>query len=252
MKRIILLPILLLIFPVAFSQTGSSDNQLIQQFIENIRNDRIRSLAKMVEYPIKRPNPLPDIEDETDFILYYPLLFDEEFKRKIIEDGMTDPFQRNGQIGLLSGGIWLNEEGKIITINYNPDAETALKKQLEEEVYQIMHKSVEPAMANALVCECEGFLIRIDEMEVKEESQYRYVSWGEDKTIAQKPDLILENGDMEFYGTMGGYGYTFRNGKWTYKVETVRLAESEDQEGTFLVVSEGENEVSRKKCTLTK
>ena len=64
----------------------------------------------------------------------------------------------------------------------------------------------------------------------------RYVSWtGGHKTL-DKPDLILYNGVEEALGTMGGWQWTFRNGKWSYVLNDYEMGSETDPLGFTLEV----------------
>ena len=102
---------------------------------------------------------------------------------------------------------------------------------------------------NELVCETDRFTIRIDEMA---DSSLRYVSWSKSKTFKDKPDLVINNGSYQFQGTRGGMIYTFINNDWTYELDRVTMAESDDQYGLFLTIYQNGQQKSKYKCRETK
>ncbi len=219
-----------------FAQDNSKKTEAVETLIEHVRNNRIYALADMVEYPIRRPNPIPDLETKEDFILYYPVIFDDVFKKLLTTSDFNEDntFSRHGNLGILNGQIWLNGEGKIITINYNSDQEKQLLEQLHQEKEAKLHPSVSDWNKNIWVLKNEKFTIRIDLMD---DGNYRYVSWNRPKSTSEEPDLILFHGKHTFYGTQGGSGYEFRNHAWTYLVEHIRMAEREEDMGYFIVLS---------------
>jgi len=87
-----------------------------------IKNDKANELAAMVEYPLKRKNPLPDIANAKQFIANYSMLFDDAFKQKLKLYNDSDIFQHNDSYGLVGGAfngdMWVNESGKITGITY--------------------------------------------------------------------------------------------------------------------------------------
>ena len=68
------------------------------------------------------------------------------------------------------------------------------------------------------ICETENFLIRIDKLN---NGKYRYVSWNKNsKTMADKPDLIIENGSKyeDEIGDFNYSGYIFKTKAYEYEI----------------------------------
>ena len=59
------------------------------------------------------------------------------------------------------------------------------------------------------------YLIRIDELS---DYNYRYAAWKVNENETSKPDLVLNNGQIQYEGSGGNYVITFVNGIYTYKV----------------------------------
>jgi len=205
----------------------------IDSLVTFIQNNQIAQLAQRVRYPLKRPNPVPDIQNAAEFIRYYPTLMDSNFRSSLIKQTYTpeNTIERHGNIGLLNGKIWLDEEGWIISFNHHSPQELALQMKLHEAIKAKIHSSVSTWKENILVCQNKKFLIRIDRLE---NNELRYCSWSKNKTISDPPDLILFQGKEEFQGTMGGVNYVFSNGDWTYSLDQVQMAESIENLGLFL------------------
>jgi hypothetical protein len=220
-----------------FSQTEKGipeeRQEQLETIIDLVRNDQIIELSKKILYPIKRQNPLPDIETREEFILYYPILFDSIFKAKLTNTKFdsTNTINHYTGFGLFRGDIWLYDNGDIMTINYQSSKELELLNKLHTEIEEKIHKSVSNWKKNILVCETDKFLIRVD---LLENNDLRYISWNKPKKITDKPDLILLKGVQEFQGTMGGVTYTFQNQDWTYQIDRVEMAETDDKLGLYL------------------
>lgn len=238
MKHLITNFILILIFiQQIFAQhvdtIPSYRKKQINKIVELIKNDNILQLSDLIQYPLKRSNPIPDINNKDAFILYYNVLFDSDFKKKLVTSDYTtnNTIDRYDGFGLFNGDVWINENGLIITINYNSKQELALIKILEDETKRIINPSLNQWKKNVIVCKSDKFLIRVDLMD---DNSLRYVSWNNSKKISDNPDLALYKGIQEFQGTMGGVTYTFKNGDWTYTIDDVRMCESADKCGLFL------------------
>jgi len=199
-----------------------------------IQENKVVELSKMIAYPLKRPNPLPDITTAEKFVAYYPTLIDDVFKRQIKLYNDSDIFEHHGYYGLVggpfSGEIWLDENGKIISINYSSPAEIALSKQLTKSIQAHIYPSVNTWVQNIVVCKSQSLLIRVDSTK----NGIRYVCWTKGHSSSEKPDLVLDHGIEEAQGTEGGWTWTFVNGDWTYVVDDVETCESDKGCGFFL------------------
>ena len=216
------------------SQAIKNQYRLIIRLIER---DSVQELSKYISYPLHRTNPLPDIQTPEQFVAYYHTLVDEAFKKKLKNYRDSEIFQHNGQYGLVgsifNGEIWLDYNGKkIVAFNYSSPAEDALADKLKAEAQSKIHPSVSKWKSNIMVCKSAGIILRLDDTD----QGLRYVSWTGGHKISDKPDLILYNGIEEAQGTMGGWKYTFTNGKWAYVIDRVDLCKNADQCGIFLEV----------------
>ncbi len=244
--------IILLLFTGSCIRAQDSGNYAIvadslNKIVRLIKSNDIITLAGMVDYPLKMPNPLPDLKNRKEFIARYPVLFDSALKMKLIETQFdsTNIFEHHFDYGIFGGDIWLNEEGKIITINYISAQKKELIDRKTKEIKKQMHKSVGPWKRNVLVWESAKFTIRIDEME---NNDLRYISWSKPKTIADAPDLVIFGGELDTHGTMGGIFFTFKSKEWTYIADEVDMAESVEQEGLFLRVKQGNKPKGSYRC----
>jgi hypothetical protein len=93
----------------------------------------------------------------------------------------------------------------------------------------VLHSSIENYKRKERIFETERFRIKIDQMN---NGKYRYASWSKDKIMADKPDLIIENGIKECWSEEGkcdcnstydsgdsavlGRKYTFKSGEYKY------------------------------------
>jgi hypothetical protein len=204
------------------------------QIINLIRSDNVVELSKLVAYPLRRPNPIPDIENAQQFIAYYPMLFDSAFKSKLQTYDDSDVFEHNVAYGLVGGqfhgDIWVSEDYKISGIYTDTEAEKKLIEKLTAEIKSQIYPSINSWEENQIVAMSKNLLIRIDWTG----NELRYASWSKGRNISEKPDIVMHKGKEEFYGTMGGRGWTFKNGDWTYVVEDINMCETEEKCGLFL------------------
>jgi hypothetical protein len=223
-----------------------------RQIIKLIESDNATELSKLISYPLKRENPLPDIENPTDFISHYKLLFDSSFKNLLKQYNDSDIFNHEDSYGLVggnfSGEIWINEDGKISAINYSSKEEKTAKQILIDKIKNEMYPAVSSWNENVLVARSEKLLIRVD----RTDKGLRYACWSNKRTIKDSPDIVLYEGVEDAHGTMGGWTLTFKNGDWTYLVDDVELCEEEKNCGLFLELSFKDKLKSRTKLAETK
>ena len=183
---------------------------------------------------MKRSNPLPNIKNSTDFISYYPVLFDESFKKLLKKYDGNDIFEHNGEYGLVgddfTGEIWIDEGGKILGITYSSKKEQEIRQILTEKIKNEKYPTVNNFDHNVIVARSEKLLIRID----RTEKGLRYVCWSKGQAMKDLPDIILYNGIESKQGTMGGWSWTFKNGDWTYVVDDVEICDEPNNCGFFL------------------
>ena len=78
------------------------------------------------------------------------------------------------------------------------------------------------------------FKVWVDQME---DGSFRYASWSKSKTIDEKPDLILKNGEVTYEGSGGNHWYTFTNVDTKYICDINKLGKTNDD--AFLIVKQG-------------
>ncbi len=234
--------ILLSFITVLFLNTAcqaSVDTSIIKHFkhiIQLIESDNSRELSKLIAYPLKRKNPLPDIKNAPIFISHYKSLFDSSFKSLLKQYNDSDVFEHNGSYGLVggnfSGEIWIDEDGKILGLSTSK-TEQKEKEILIPKVKKEMNSSINVWNENVVVGKSEKLLIRVD----RTDKGMRYVCWSNGKTIKDTPNIILYNGIEEAQGTMGGWIWSFKNGDWTYLVHDAEMCEVIKDCGLFLELS---------------
>ncbi|MCP9768466.1 hypothetical protein EGI22_11125 [Lacihabitans sp. LS3-19] len=245
----ILLVLILLSFNFSFAQSPKEGLAFAKNMLSLIKQNKAAELATMVYFPLERPNPIPDIQDEQAFVAYFPTLFDEKFRKMIPATIKPENIlAKNGIYGLVggpfAGEIWFDEEG-IMSINYNSVAEMTLEKTLDAKVKALIHPSVNQWESNIFVGKSKNLLVRIDLMK---DDTYRYASWSKGKPISEKPDLVILGGEMDIQGTMGGPSWLFKNKNWEYFV--MEDYECEECEASDKVLVLSENGVVKSKIIL--
>jgi len=124
----------LLIFSIAFSQNEKLDktkSENIQKVITLFQTKNIDVISKIVNYPLHREFPIPDVKNEADFRKRFNQIFDAKIINQI-SNSKTEQWSEVGWRGIMfsDGDVWINENGKIIAVNYQSDFENAQYKSL--------------------------------------------------------------------------------------------------------------------------
>ncbi|MCR8709885.1 hypothetical protein [Aliarcobacter butzleri] len=211
----------LLIFSFLFANSNElkqSQTDNIQKIIKAFQENNIEYISNnLVEYPLTRQYPIPNIKDKENF----KQRFNEIFDKKILEtinNSKIEDWERMGGKGFMLGNgvIWLDyDTNKIIAINYQSDFEKRLREDLIREEKEQLDSSIKEFIEPTYKIKTKNFLIRIDKIDG---SKYRYSSWKIGKSESSKPDLVLSNGKIDFSGSGGNRFFTFSNKNYKYMV----------------------------------
>lgn len=216
------------------------------RIINLIRQDKIQELSTLIDYPLQRKNPIPDIESPETFISYYPTLFDKDFKLKISTFSVSDIFNKGDDYSIFNGDIWISSEGNIIRINYQSKAERDLASRLTKEESSSLSPDLKQWKENKYKCETDKYLFRLDETEMG----YRFSLWNKPKSWTDKPDLIMTDSKEEFFGE--NQEISFTNGDLKYVVENVVVGPKDADFGIFLTIFMNDSQLYKGKCKCLK
>ncbi len=139
-----------------------------------------------------------------------------------------------------NGIIWMNNYDSIITtVNYQSDFEKKMLTNLIIEEKKHVHTSIKNYELPKYIIDTKNYHIRIDQIE---ESKYRYTSWKINELETSEPDLIMNNGELEFQGSGGNRLYTFKNGIYTYKI-FVHILRDENSPDVTLEIDKNEETI---------
>lgn len=248
-----LLLLIVLVSQICFSQIEKIDTikvANINYVIDLFKKKNIEDISQNVNFPLRREYPIPEIKNREQFKQRFNQVFDELLINEIA-DSKLKQWSEVGWRGIMlnNGTVWIDsDEGKIIAINYQSDFEKKLRKELIDKEKENVHNSLKTFESPTYKIKTKKYLIRIDELENK---KYRYASWKINKKESSKPDLILNNGELEFQGSGGNHVITFTNGNYIYKVHRNILGE-EDTPDITLEIEENEKIILHQKGTLIK
>ena len=204
---------------------ASNTFALDQQYHQNIaaiiaafKADDKAAVASLVSYPLARAYPVPAINNEAELIERFEQVFDQQLIAQIAGSDIDTDWDKVGWRGIMlnSGVVWVDTDGKIIGLNYQTAKEQLLAKRLIAADKKGLHPSINSFVEPILDWQTAKYRIRVDDLG---DSNYRYASWSIDKKLSDKPDIILEHGDIEFEGSGGNHSYTFKNGRYSYVLQ---------------------------------
>ncbi len=218
--------------------TKQEEIELVKQFIDRIKHDKIDELSQHVQYPLSLSNPLPDIKDSQDFKYRYKDIFDRQLIDEIITSNPAKDWSAMGWRGIMlnDGTLWIDSDGKLSAINYLSTVEKQKRQQLIAKDKNSVHLSIREFYEPVCIIETDRFIIRVDEIEYNTGMfSYRYASWSKGKLMSEKPDLVLSGGELVFDGTGGNHHYLFKNGECTYQCMINVIRATNTPEATLIL-----------------
>lgn len=242
MKKIIL-SLLLLSNHAAFAESLNANEQKeIQDIINLFKKNDQNAITNSIRYPLMREEPIPSIDNKAQMKQRFNQVFDQKLVKNIANSKLSQ-WQSVGWRGIIldSGAIWVSGR-KITAVNYSSDAEQLYKQQLITIQKQKLHPSLKTFKAPELQFKTAKFQVRIDQMS---NEKYRYASWAHNQAQSQKPDLILDNGQVVMDGSGGNHHFIFKSGAYKYIVYRNILGTSETPDVTLEVSKNGKTVLSQ-------
>jgi hypothetical protein len=246
--------LMVLIFCSSFAVAQESKieyQKFVKKFIDNVKSDNKEALSDWIVYPLKREYPIPDIANKTDFIKRYAEIFDATLKNEIIKSTPTKGWNDMGLRGIMlnHGSIWLDIDGRLTAVNYQSKVETELRNKLMAAQKKMLDPSIAFFKAPICILETSEFKIRIDNLG---NNNYRYASWSIKKEMTEKPDLVINGGELVVEGIGGNHQYEFKKGNLLYECAIIVLGEKNSPQarlkiyqGTKVTLSQDAKIVSR-------
>lgn len=214
------------------SELKKEQIQSIQKLINTFKTSNKTKIADLIYYPLRREYPLKDVKDKNDFIQRFDDIFDKEFLEYVSKSKMSD-WSEVGWRGIMldDGALWIDDDGKIVTLNYQSPKEKQLLANAIQADKSQLPKSLQNFDKPLYLIFTKNYKIRIDE---KSEGIYRYAAW-KIKNAKSEPDIIIENGVLKFQGSGGNHAITFNNNGYTYTVSINELGTVDTPDATLEV-----------------
>lgn len=241
----ILLTILLFNSSFLIAQDLKPEYQkFISKFILEVKNNDKEAIAKRIKFPFKRDYPIPSVKDKADFVKRYNQIFDKVLIEKVTKSNPAKDWSEMGWRGIMlnQGDLWIDTDGRIISINHQSDEELKMKNSLITAQKKNVNASISNFKEPVAILETSKFRIRIDDLG---NNNYRYVSWGIKNKMTDIPDLVIEKGTFHADGTGGNHHYEFKKGNFRYECHFTVLGEKNSAPAALLVYQSGKEILSQ-------
>jgi len=188
----------------------------IKALIALFKKKDIDGISNKISYPLYRQYPITPIKDKEEFKKRFSEVFDQILVNKIANSQISE-WSEVGWRGIMfeNGDLWMDTEGVITSINYQSGFEKNLITSLIAQEKENLHSSLKTFKSPVYKIKTKVYLIRIDELS---DYNYRYAAWKVNEKETSQPDLVINNGQIEYQGSGGNHVITFVNGIYTYKV----------------------------------
>lgn len=138
--------------------------QSIQKLINTFKAKDKAKIADLISYPLRRQYPLKDVQNKNDLINRFDDIFDKDFLDKVAKSKISD-WSEVGWRGIMfdDGALWINDDGKIVTVNYQSSKEKQLLVNAIQADNNQLPKSLQDFEKPAYLIFTKNYKIRIDE-----------------------------------------------------------------------------------------
>ncbi len=242
MRQIIVLIFLTANLQFAFAQNLTKEQQqIVSNFINCIKNHEKEKVSDMISYPFRREYPIPTIKSKEEFVKRYNEVFDDKLTKLIAGTDAAKDWNEAGWRGISfrSGEVWIDYNGRLMTVNYQSEIETRMRDSLIKAERNQLHESIRNYVKPIHILETSKYRIRIDDMG---NWNYRYCSWKIESKMSDKPDLVILKGEFVAKGSGGNHSFVFTNGEYKYECDIIVLGE-EDSPPAILTIYKGEKAI---------
>lgn len=205
-----------LVTALPLSAAENDVESTVKRFISVVKTRNPEKIAQTVYYPLNREVPIPPVKTPAELIKRFDEVFDAKLLDAISRSDPGRDWSEMGWRGIMfrDGQLWLDEDGRITTINYQSQQEKQLRTQLIRQDKSKLFSGLRQFQAPVLEWKTAKFHIRIDQLD---DSSYRYAAWSIGKSTREKPDLVIRHGELKWDGNGGNHYYDFQNGEYLYR-----------------------------------
>lgn len=248
-RKLIAILVLAATFLTAQAQEMTTEQQkVIANFISNVKQQNKEALAASVKFPLKRDAPIPPVNNKEEFLARYNEIFDESLTKMIVSSRPEKDWTAMGWRGIMleQGKVWLDDDGVLIAVNYQSTIEKRKQKALVKDDKKQLYNTVKKYDRPTYLLDTKTHRIRIDDLG---HNNYRYSSWRLQSKMSEKPDLVIEDGEVFYEGTGGNHHYEFRNDGYLYSCVFTLLG-VDDRSPAVLTISKDGKALSTQPLTV--
>lgn len=202
----------------AFAKDGVSENKFkteIQQAISIFQSYNKDSIANLIYYPLEIGHPISDISNKSEMIKRFDEVFDKNLLERLSSSNVND-WEYMGWRGIMfdNGTVWLDEDGRILSINYQTEKQRMLQKAIIENDKNSLHASVKDYDKAIHKINIKQGVVRVDKVS---SDNYRLTIWFNGRLTTDKPNIHIENGKLRREGSAGSTHYTFNKAPYKYE-----------------------------------
>ena len=211
--------LIIFIFLLTNNSFANNSNNNIENFINLIKNNDCKGLSKIINYPLARKYPIKSIKNENDFLKNCNVIFDNNFRKKILNSDINneDDWSEVGYKGIMfdNGKIWLDNDGYVISVNYESDIEIEIREKLLLKDKENLYYTLKNYQENVGIYETKKYIFRLDKLE---NNSFRYSSWEKNSEMSTKPNIVVNNCNLIYSGSGGNHSYTCKNENYYYTI----------------------------------
>lgn len=194
----------------------------VSDIVNAVATDDSSRFSSRVSYPLERPYPLKDINNETEMKAYYNVMVDDSLK-KVITKSPNNEWSASGWRGwTVKDGQYLWIDGDVYEVNYLSNKEKTLKDSLVKREKTLLHPTLAKGWVPEWVMEdvSEGTVYRIDADSVTLASsngnpiaqggEYRLSVYYRGGDLRRHPERVVK-GKRKMDGSVGNVNYYFDN-----------------------------------------
>ncbi|MDE7402059.1 MAG: hypothetical protein K2M87_01455 [Muribaculaceae bacterium] len=191
----------------------------VKRLVRTIADNDSDGFAKLVSYPLQRPYPLHDIENEDQMRHYYHKLVDDSLRNTVTKSGPAHWSEFGWRGWSLDDGTYVWVDDNVYAVNYVSRHEQRMLDSLRSAEVRSLPESIRNGWQPVLCLRSssDGTVYRIDSRTAKTDdnsNHYRLAVYNGGTGLDRVPGKLLD-GSMQSEGTIGNIIYEFHDAAGT-------------------------------------
>ncbi len=216
-----------------------NDIAAAKAFKSALEADDRKAVSEMIDYPLRRPQPLPSITSASEFLEHWDEYFDEENLQRY-GDAQPEEYGWRG-INLANGCAWFSY-AKIWALNCRTDHFQKVWEAAKAEDNLHLHESAQGYDRIRYFCQTEKLKLRVQD----HGEDMRYIVWDKNAELSENPELVLHDGKTVSRGSGGNHELVFENPPYRYEIDVSRICGEDCND--YLYVYKGEEQLLKTVC----